>query len=490
MRRATITVTGMRRLLVILAMVAPLVALSAATPAGAASGTWSVTPTPNTAPNLTNTLLTVSCPVPNTCTAVGLHRDASGDDHPLIESATGGGWTIVPSPSPTSATNSFLVGISCVSTTSCTAVGDSWTTFGDNKTLIESWNGTEWSVVPSPNTTDAFNVLDSVSCSTATDCVAVGGAGSTSLVETLAGGTWTITPAPGPGFGAGYFGVSCTAPGSCTAVGTYDQGNVAQTLVATSLGGTWSLVPSPNSTASPGEYSILEAVACPSATTCTAVGIHYGSATITQTLVEREVGGAWVLVASPNTAPNQNNWLNGISCPTSASCTAIGFAYPNAHISPLVETLANGTWTLTSPTPSLVGSLSGVSCIAPEACTAAGATDPNGTQQTLVESISPPLPTSLAATPAALGLSPFGLNLWHLHATLRSSGTPVAGQPIVFAAGSTTLCTATTGSGGVASCNALTTPGLLSTLLAGGYTATYGGNTAYLPSRASAGLVD
>ena len=42
-----------------------------------------------------------------------------------------------------------------------------------NKTLIESWNGTHWSLVPSPN--PANNpVLNSISCVSTVSCTAAG----------------------------------------------------------------------------------------------------------------------------------------------------------------------------------------------------------------------------------------------------------------------------------------------------------------------------
>ena len=41
-------------------------------------------------------------------------------------------------------------------------------------TLAESWNGTTWSIVPSPNTGPTVSALQGVSCATATACIAVG----------------------------------------------------------------------------------------------------------------------------------------------------------------------------------------------------------------------------------------------------------------------------------------------------------------------------
>jgi hypothetical protein len=61
----------------------------------------------------------------------------------------------------------------CVSATACTAAGNYYTSSGRSRTLIESWNGTSWSIVPSPSRASGSS-LDGVSCVSATVCTAVG----------------------------------------------------------------------------------------------------------------------------------------------------------------------------------------------------------------------------------------------------------------------------------------------------------------------------
>ena len=64
---------------------------------------------------------------------------------------------------------------SCVTPRACTAVGFHGLLPG--RTLVETWNGTKWTVVPSPNAgpASAANILESVSCVSARACTAVGG---------------------------------------------------------------------------------------------------------------------------------------------------------------------------------------------------------------------------------------------------------------------------------------------------------------------------
>lgn len=91
---------------------------------------------------------------------------------------------------PTSAFNEFS-SISCISVRDCTAVGDFWYDHHHHevaKTLVEAWNGTAWKVVPSPNsaTPATLNHLVGVSCASAASCSAVGDFGGAHRTRTLA----------------------------------------------------------------------------------------------------------------------------------------------------------------------------------------------------------------------------------------------------------------------------------------------------------------
>ena len=69
---------------------------------------------------------------------------------------------------------SELLGVSCVSATDCLAVGDQTNlSSGRSLTLVQSWNGSTWSTVPSPNA-NGDNFLSGVSCTSAGFCAAVG----------------------------------------------------------------------------------------------------------------------------------------------------------------------------------------------------------------------------------------------------------------------------------------------------------------------------
>jgi hypothetical protein len=90
-----------------------------------------------------------------------------------------------------------------------------------------------------------------------------------------------------------------------------------------------------------------------------------------------------------------------------------------------------------------------------------------------------------------LQTSPLTLSLFDLSATLDWVA-PIADEPIVFSAGGTTLCTATTNGIGVASCNVLANlVDIVTVLAAGGYTATFPGDGSFAPGFAlSSGKAD
>ncbi len=289
---------------------------------------WSVVPSPT--PAAISTLNGVSCVSATACTAVGNAENSSGIISTLVESWNGASWSVVPSPSPGTGGISELTSVSCISADACTAVGDyAATGNGPFDTLVESWNGASWSVVPSPNPTTDSNYLVSVSCVSADTCTAVGNDGAvgsvpSTLVESWDGTSWSVvhSPSPNPGFGDYLDGVSCVSATACTAVGqrsTTDAG-VGKTLVESWNGTSWSIMPSPNR----GLYSQLGSVSCASATACTAAGTSHRSPNLNGTAIESWNGTSWSVVPSPN--PGSLSQLNGVSCASATACTAVGYS--------------------------------------------------------------------------------------------------------------------------------------------------------------------
>ena len=123
-------------------------ALWSAVPASA-SATWRVQEVPLPAGSA-GQLLSVSCPATGICTAVGYSVNTVTDaQFTLAERWAGGHWSVQPTPSPGSGINQ-LTGVSCLSATDCTAVGIDSTPTAINSTLVEHWDGTSWTIEPSP----------------------------------------------------------------------------------------------------------------------------------------------------------------------------------------------------------------------------------------------------------------------------------------------------------------------------------------------------
>lgn len=97
--------------------------------------------------------------------------------------------------------------------------------------------------------------------------------------------------------------------------------------------------------------------------------------------------------------------------------------------------------------------------------------------------------TRTVASPVFLGVHPFVLPNAVLRATVTASSTgqPVAGVPVTFTAGKTSLCTAQTDAAGVATCDAAAQR--LALTLNGGYVAAFAGDADNLASSARGNLV-
>jgi len=311
---------------------------------------WSVVPTLNR--SVQNSFGGVSCTGPTACTAVGSSSNGNQNSiQTLIETWNGSAWTIVPSPNPQGASASSLSSVSCTSAAFCTAVGSTSGSGGVN-TLVESWNGTAWALVPSPSVNSANNQLLGVSCSGPQACIAVGSTysfptGTRTLVESWNGSSWTVAASPNPSGSqiSQLEGVSCTGPTACTAVGHTNTGQSSLTLVESWDGSTWTIVPSPNQpgVGSPPTFaSELTGVSCTGPTACTAVGESYESPA-TQNLVETWNGATWTIVPSPSTSATQFNSLYGVSCTGPEGCVATGYYFKAGTDLTTVRTLALST---------------------------------------------------------------------------------------------------------------------------------------------------
>jgi hypothetical protein len=114
----------------------------------------------------------VSCPSAADCTAVGYTSPGPGS-RTFSEHWTKGGWVLQRTRNPAFVT--FLYAVSCSSPDACTATGyDETGMTWPVKTLAERWNGRRWAIQSTPNPAVYAEELAGVSCSSLTDCTAIG----------------------------------------------------------------------------------------------------------------------------------------------------------------------------------------------------------------------------------------------------------------------------------------------------------------------------
>jgi hypothetical protein len=250
-----------------------------------------------------------------------------------------------------------------------------------------------WKVQHAPDATVPGGQLDSVSCSAAGACTAVGtNVGTTGLSVTLAerwdGTSWRrqATPNP-PGDTAPItspvlLAVSCPASDFCAAVGGYQRGTTGISLAEAWNGSTWKLrpVPVPSGSASAG----LSQVSCASAQFCEAVGSYGNSVGEELPFAARWNGTAWRLQTIPAPAGATLAFPGGVSCVSTTFCEAVGgaegvgtFGYQWNGASWHRQTMPGGTG---------VGPVSCVSATFCEAVGSGGGEEWNGTswsQQTI-----------------------------------------------------------------------------------------------------------
>jgi len=320
---------------------------------------WSVQPVPSGV-GITSS---VSCGSTTTCAAVGAGS--------LLRSTnSGSSWTVEPLPNASWS----LSAVSCVSASRCVAVGSG---NGVPASLVTADGGTSWtsSTIGSGSFAGA-----SVSCASAADCVVVGividEASSppfkpAAFTTSNGGASWKASSVPNSA-GVGLLeSVSCPTTSQCVAVGpsvgATTPGTESLVLVSSDGGATWSSAPAPP--------DLLDAVSCGSATDCVTIGELHA-------FVSVDGGLTWYSYDLPN---QLDGTVTGISCTNAADCVAVtggggsrsasgGSSGETTTVIPayaLATTDGGQSWTSTSIDPTVAGLLS-VACPSTSLCVAAG----------------------------------------------------------------------------------------------------------------------
>ena len=211
--------------------------------------------------------------------------------------------TVVPSPSPNF--RNTLTAVDARGGRNVWAVGYQESNTAIRRTLVERWDGTSWTVVPSPNEFTRFNRLigiANVPGSKTSWAVGDGWSNGPYLAQIMEwqGSFWQTVAAPTPGTQSDLYGVDARSTSDAWAVGEYIDGGARKTLIEHWDGATWSQVPSPSPSTT---WNVLKSVSVVSATDVWAVGFWQDATSLyVMPLVEHWDGSQWTVVPTPDLA--------------------------------------------------------------------------------------------------------------------------------------------------------------------------------------------
>lgn len=337
---------------------------------------WISEATPNASGAEHSALYDMACEPESTsaCTAVGKQTVSGGTSSPYAQYWNGSSWANQTTATPAGATAAELQADHCLSKTSCVAAG-SYTTKSGTFSLVESWNGTSWSIQTSPNPEGSTETrLKGLSCKEITACIAVGysGTGSTSSLVAIRGnsGTWSLQTVPLPaGVGATggeLTGVDCVSSTSCTAVGRYyTSASTYWGMIASWNGTSWTSQVAPKPTGEPKRSTLLD-ISCSSSSSCAAVGGYLNKSSVQVSYVVRWNGTSWSHQSSPNPTGSTNTVLQNVSCVASSPCAAVGDWLDGSGVWRPMAQYWNGTaWVIEAsevPSGETFGIFEGIAC--------------------------------------------------------------------------------------------------------------------------------
>jgi hypothetical protein len=293
--------------------------------------TWKTvaSPNPGSIPSCQNgntgNVLTAVAPVSTSDVwAVGFSFTCTALLKPMVLHWDGTAWKTVQTPKVRTNDNSALTSIVALASNNVYAVGYQPASNGAVLTLVEHWNGTAWNVMSSPNANNTGNVLAGISANSPTDIWAVGdqvapGIPAKTLVEHFNGTKWSVVPSPNV-LNTGDLNqnvltsVQAVSGADITAAGfVLDSSNQRElTLIEHWDGTAWSIIPSPNQSSTAGSLNTLHGVTAVSGTDLYAAGFFADAASSgqQQTFILHFDGSAWSIIPSPTSGLAQQ--LNGI----------------------------------------------------------------------------------------------------------------------------------------------------------------------------------
>jgi hypothetical protein len=318
-------------------------------------GSWQAVPAPDLSTH-DNNLAAVSAASGSDAWAVGNYYTQSNPNvfRNLAEHWDGTRWTAIAPPNVGDQENT-LFSVSALPDGHAWAVGYYADQTFRIRTLAEYWDGSSWTVVPTVNPQRARDVFFSVKALSADDVWAVGGQEDTpngrfhTLIEHFNGTQWTVVPSPDPGpNGNELFGVGAAGPSDVWAVGQ-QQGKHFPSLALLERwnGSAWTVATSPQSSwMSYDPYAVTAFGG-----QLLAAGDKENDATPQTTLSFGPNG----VIPSANVGTGENDFY-GVDA-AGGNAWAVGRTTDRTTdlTSPLAETVQNGAWSVV-PTESPGGS--------------------------------------------------------------------------------------------------------------------------------------
>jgi len=306
-------------------------------------------------------LQAVQCPSASFCVAVG-NDDNNGNARPVVLSGNPSTWGAaqgkeIPLPAPLMTGNfePSLYSVACTSPSWCVAVGID----GNGQPLVLAGNPSTWGSAQAKEITlgsgfgsgFATNALVSVSCSSATACVAAG-TDRHNQPLVLAGNplTWGAAQAKeitlGSGFGSGgrLSAITCTSSTDCTAIGKDGNQQVLQLAGDPSAWGAAQAreIDLSGSVTYSGNFTSLT---CVSPTSCVAGGFDGNGPQDGRPLVlagdPATWGDAQAREFNLGAGFGHNGGFASVACATSTSCVAVG---SDGNFEPLLLVGDPSTW--------------------------------------------------------------------------------------------------------------------------------------------------
>jgi len=356
-------------------------------------------------------LSSVACTARGACAAGGNYQAAGRQIEPMVATQFHGRWSRgTPLMLPAGAATqpyAQVNGVACRSAGNCVAVGDYQ--YGRSRNLqgfiaIEShgkWARAFTPRLPANAASPVAAELAAVACTSDGSCAAVGsyqdssGNAQTMVVAKPPAGPWRqateIASPPNAAANPDAYmtGISCSAPGTCVAVGNYSVSPTQfEAMGAVEVRGAWQRateIAAPRG-AIASTFTAITSISCLPAGPCLGAGQYAVSATQSRAMVVTESTGRFgralaITAVPPGASARPSSYLLGVSCRPSGVCFAVGGGRNAAgHSVAMYLIRSGGRWRaafLTPPDGATAGqrqlsALGAVSCTGKAHCSAVG----------------------------------------------------------------------------------------------------------------------